>query len=322
LRNETEETIMSSDNQFTAVGPAAFGFFTDATQITYGVNVQGVDAVTSKFGAGVYAESMLHSPGLRKSQDNSRSGVWGVGDHYGVYGASDKLYGGPQPDNTPILSPDEILGTDPNAPNAKGGIGVVGASLNVPGVIGTSDVTDHNNGGLFLNGIIPHTAGVMGLSNTSMGVMGVNVSSVPKNSNPPQQILALLTPGTPQSNAGVFGWSMNGRGGVFGSAEPVVFGPPIPRPPPDQGHAQVRLLPNVVSEARVVPQPPEAGPPPTLPHLGQPGDLIAVTVVNPDGNLGHAELWFCIEAGSIGGAPALWGQVQFSRVIEGVNPNI
>lgn len=107
---------MSSDNQFTALGasgtPTHAGFFTNANNITYGVNVQGLD--TTGQGCGVYAECMKHSPLLRKSRDGSLPGVWGVGDHYGVYGASNKLYG-PGKDNTPLLSPDAVTGIDSNA---------------------------------------------------------------------------------------------------------------------------------------------------------------------------------------------------------------
>ena len=83
---------LSTNGSFKATGPASSAFFTDGDHITFGVNVQGVD-VGTKEGAGVYAESMLQSPGTRKSPANSRSGVWTVGDHYGVYGASDLLYG-------------------------------------------------------------------------------------------------------------------------------------------------------------------------------------------------------------------------------------
>ncbi len=320
--------MTTSNNSFEALGPAEFGFFTHATRITYGVNVQGVDAVTSKFGAGVYAESMLESPGSRKSQANSRAGAWAAGDHYGIYGASDLFYGTLQAptDTTPTLSPDQLSGATPHSPGAKGGVGVVGASLNVPGVIGTSDVKGgivglpgSNDPGLLVDGIVPHTAGVMGLSNPSFGVMGINVMVTAPPPPPPPQILALLSlASTLPPNGGVFGWSVTGRGGVFGSAESLVFDKPIPRPPLDRGTAQVRLLPNLVSVADVGPQQPQPGPIPKLPRVGQPGDLIAVTVENPStGQLSHAQLWFCIEAGSVAGANALWGQVQFLNVIGG-----
>jgi hypothetical protein len=308
---------MSSDNQFTALGasgqPTHAGFFTDANNITYGVNVQGVD--TTHQGCGVYAEAMLHSPGLRKSRDGSRPGVWGVGDHYGVYGASNKLYAN-QIDDTPLLSPDALTGIDPNDPRAKGGIGVAGASLNVPGVIGTSDVRDSTKG-LFVDEIIPHTAGVMGLSNTSIGVMGVNVAVANPNTNAPPQILAMLSPAAPQSNAGIFGWSMSGRGGVFGSAAPVIDG--TPAPPPNQGSAQIRILPAQVSSVHVQPQQPPSNLPPSLPLAGQAGDLMAVIGPSPAGvPPATAELWFCIQSGgSLAEPAALWAKVQFSGVIKG-----
>jgi hypothetical protein len=52
---------------------------------------------------------------------------------------------------------------------------------------------------------------------------------------------------------------------------------------------------------------------------------MAVMKVNPaTGTLSQAELWFCVQTGtgSLSGLRALWGQVQFSQVIEGINPNI
>jgi hypothetical protein len=304
---------MSSDNQFTALGasgsPTHAGFFTHANNITYGVNVQGVD--TTHQGCGVYAEAMLHSPGLRKSRDGSRPGVWGVGDHYGVYGASNKLYTN-QIDDTPLLSPDALTGIDPNDPRAKGAIGVAGASLNVPGVIGTSDVRDSTKG-VFVDEIIPHPAGVMGLSNTSIGVMGVNVAVANPNTNVPPQILTVL----PQSNAGIFGWSMSGRGGVFGSAAPVIDGTPVP--PVNQGSAQIRLLPAQVSSVDVQPQQPPPNLLPSLPMAGQAGDLMAVIGPSFAGlPPATAQLWFCIKSGGTQAQPAaIWAKVQFSEVIQG-----
>jgi hypothetical protein len=308
---------MSSDNQFTALGgpgsPTNAGFFTDANNITYGANVQGVD--TTHQGCGVYAEAMLHSPGLRKSRDGSRPGVWGVGDHYGIYGASNKLYSN-NTDDTPLLSPDALTGIDPNDPKAKGGIGVAGASLNVPGVIGTSDVRDSAKG-LFLDEIIPHSAGVMGLSKTSIGVMGANVAVSNPNANVPPQILTVLRPATPQSNAGVFGWSMNGRGAVFGSAAPVIDGMPVP--PPNQGSAQVRLLPAQVLTIDVQAKQPPSNPLPSLPRAGQVGDLMAVIGPSLAGlPAATAQLWFCIQSGGTQAQPvAVWAKIQFSEIIDG-----
>jgi hypothetical protein len=304
---------MSSDNQFTALGasgsPTNAGFFTDANNITYGVNVQGVD--TTHQGCGVYAEAMLHSPGLRKSQDGSRPGVWGVGDHYGVYGASNMLYTS-QNDDTPRLSPDALAGIDPLDPRAKGGIGVVGASLHVPGVIGTSDIRDSTKG-LFVDEIIPHPAGVMGLSLTSIGVMGVNVAGANPNANVPQQILTVL----PQSNSGIFGWSMSGHGGVFGSAAPVIDGTPVP--PVNQGSAQIRLLPAQVSSVDIKAQQPPPNLRPSLPRAGQAGDLMAVIGPSSAGAPpATVQLWFCIQSGGTAAHPAaLWAKVQFSEVIQG-----
>lgn len=319
---------VSTNGSFKATGPASAAFFTDGDHITFGVNVQGVD-VGTKVGAGVYAESMLQSPGTRLSQNNSRSGVWAVGDHYGVYGASDLLYGVggsshspplPSGDNTPVLSQDQASNTPPDNAKAKGGIGVVGASLNVPGVIGTSDVTNTNfpNGGagFFLNGITDNTAGVMGLSATSTGVMGVNISGSTANQPPSAQIMSFLVPNQIPSNAGIFGWSLQGRGGMFASAQPVGALSSTAEPTPDVGQAQLRLLPNLASHIDINTQTPEVGLIPKLPKDGLPGDLIAVRVEQ-----GFVALYFCVgldpKAGPTGGSSALWGQVQFSQLIPG-----
>jgi hypothetical protein len=316
---------LSTNGSFKATGAASAAFFTDGDHITFGVNVQGVD-VRSKEGAGVYAESMLQSPGTRKSPANSRSGVWAVGDHYGVYGASDLLYGVggsnrspplPSGDNTPVLSQDQASNTPPDNAKAKGGIGVVGASLNVPGVIGTSDITNTNfpnkGAGSFLNGITDNTAGVMGLSATSTGVMGVNIRGASANQPPSVQILSFLVPNQMQSNAGVFGWSLQGRGGVFASAQPMGALPAIANPTPDVGQAQLRLLPNLATHVDMNTQQPEVGLIPRLPGNGLPGDLITVKV---QGGSGHAALYFCV--GVDANDKALWGQVQFTQMIPGV----
>ena len=194
----------------------------------------------------------------------------------------------------------------------------MGASLNVPGVIGTSDITNTNfpnkGVGSFLNGITDNTAGVMGLSATSTGMMGVNISGSSANQPPSVQLLSFLVPNQMQSNAGVFGWSLQGRGGVFASAQPMGALPATAKPSADVGQAQLRLLPNLATHVDMNTQQSEVGLIPRLPSDGLPGDLITVTV---EGGSGHAALYFCIGFDKTTGK-ALWGQVQFTQVIPGV----
>jgi hypothetical protein len=303
---------MSSDNQYTALGasgpPTKFGFYTDANNITFGVNVQGID--TTGVGCGVYAEAIAASPGLRSNQTGSHPGVWAVGDHYGAYGASKDLYtvGPPAIDSTPRLNPE--LRTPPVP--VKGSVGVAGASRHVPGVIGTSDVAEPST--TFLDGpnsLLGNSVGVMGLSTTSFGVVGANIST---NTPVPSQVKFLFNPPVPNSSAGVFGWSLHGRGGVFASATPVVEIPPFP--PTNQGAAQVRLVPDPVSAADTATAPPPRQPLPSLPRMGLAGDLIAVDVTPQQGG-SATQLWFCIRSGFLNGAAATWAQISFGVTIEG-----
>lgn len=361
---------MTSSDQYTAKGSnhghTLAGFFTDSNDITYGVNVQGHDK-SHQEGCGVYAESLTDSPGLRRAQQDSRSGVWGVGDHYGVYGAGGNLYqaGAPPVDTTPPLSPDLQLDLTLNPPPiAAGSIGVVGASVHVPGVVGASGLTgesalgpgntfsrlaDGTVQGVFDEVVSDTSVGVLGLSTKNFGAAGINVDGrifealAPpgpgtQSLDTPAQINAVLTDDFIDSRGGVLGWSMNGRGGVFGSATPVPFVDGAPEAPQNQGLAQVRLLPgSVKSYDHEQGRSPADEPLPMLPATGQAGDLIAV-IVNPvAGEAGAglpaqppAQLWFCINSGPNptlvpnGGTPeipddlaATWAQVSFSRTVRG-----
>lgn len=343
---------MSQSKDFKATGPlsagALGGFFTDGEQVANGVNVQGFDVHTEQ-GCGVYAESLADSPGLRHAQDGSFTGVWGVGDQYGVYGASGNLYEAGPVDNTPVLSPDNA-DFNPGV-NPIGAIGVVGASKDLPGVIGSSGLNTSNTSSRDQTGapqgvvdeIIAGgngagcSLGVLGLSTLNFGVAGVNIDERLFEANPeisaPSQILSVLTDqnmGTvPTAGAGVFGWSMSGRGGVFGSAAPVIGGN---LPATNQGVAQLQLLPGLAGPAadmRHEGGPPAAQPPPALPATGQAGDLIAVvgppTGVNPTPTV---QLWFCITSGplTVDETPiplpqvAMWARVELGQTLSG-DPN-
>jgi hypothetical protein len=331
---------MSSDRQFTALGQinaqTVAGFQTTGTKITYGVNAQGLD-IPTKEGCGVYGESLDPSPDIRRAQANSRSGVWGVGDHYGIYGASGQLYDhATKTDETPTFSPDLNV-TGNTAPRP---IGVVGASADMPGVIGSSGLTAGDTESGDANGIplgwvcqiAANAVGVMGLTNgKTFGAAGLNVNVQDTTILPndaPEQILSVLRGDDPANpldrfglNGGVLGWSINGRGGVFGSALPVV-GAQVPQNALNQAQAQLRLLPAPVMRNPNQKQfdQPTQPPLPSLPLYGQAGDMIAVITDPVDGRPQQAQLWFCIESGSGTGdaqEPATWAEVSFTRTSPG-----
>jgi hypothetical protein len=185
----------------------------------------------------------------------------------------------------------------------------------VPGIIGTSDVQESSTN--FLDGTnspIGNPVGVMGISATSFGLVGMNVSAnISTNAQVPDAIQGLFNP---LISAGVFGWRMDGRGGVFASATPVVesVGPPFP--PTNQGTAQVRLVPVPVSSAgKVADSAPPSQPNPSLPQMGLAGDLIAVDVAPTEGG-SATQLWFCIKSALDGGS-ATWAKIAFGASIVG-----
>ena len=222
----------------------------------------------------------MQSPGFRSSQSGSRPGVWGVGDHYGVYGASNKLYDD-LVDNTPNVSIDAAKGYQPNDSLATGAIGCSsGASLNSAGALGVSDLVNdashlpkesHFVGvNMLVQELAARPAGVTGISGSVAGVMGINVSGTGPVASISQQLARQLSAEPPStsvsvSNTGVLGWSAAGRGGVFGSAQPLMDG--VRSPENDQGSAQIRLLPLPVSLFRAEVGQAEVGPTPSLPRL-------------------------------------------------------
>lgn len=202
---------MSSDNQFTALGPAAIGFQTDAASIAQGVNVQGNSV-------GVYAESLAQSPGTRNSPGGT--GVFGTGDGFGVYAASGDLV------QSVAGDPSQL----PNFLDATNSIALVGAGLSTPGVIGISD-----NARPPLASEIPlDPFGVVGISLNSPGVVGISDSAHPL-SLPTQDAAGVV--GISQNSPGVRGYSSGAQGGVFASENvaPINLVPAINTALPVQG---------------------------------------------------------------------------------------
>jgi hypothetical protein len=140
---------MSSDDQFTALGPAGQGFFTDGANINEGVNVQG------KF-VGVYGECLKVS---NNRQGKEGTGVYGTGYQYGVYGISGNIR----------------VEDAPGFGEEQDAIGVVGASLKSPGVVGVSDGIIASSTVLLNPDPTTEPTGVVGISRTKTGVFGLSL---------------------------------------------------------------------------------------------------------------------------------------------------
>jgi hypothetical protein len=256
---------MAADTQFTALGESSgteVGFQTSSTDIRQGVNVQGNRC-------GVYGESLQNSPpGGRPAKD--RTGVYGTGDLYGVYGISNAFANDNQGDNTPGFA-------DGN------GIGVVGASQDVPGIVGASDIFPSDAATTPIRQLAHSPIGVLGISRKGAGVAGF--SSEGRLSLPPEvRNLAATLHG-----AGVFGLGQSSRGGVFASGQ--------------QNVAQLQLVPK-----ETPPDPTGALPP--LPGDGQPGDLLAL---HDPSQKPPTSLWFCVQAGP----GAFWSPIQLGSPVLG-----
>lgn len=188
---------MSSDNQFTALGPASQGFFTDGANIDDGVNVQGRRC-------GVYAESISQDGNRTPPQE--RTGVCGIGDHYGLYGKADTnagVYGQSTGDGDGIFGEAERVAST----------GVVGMN---------TTVKPRPNRGL--------ASGITGASynEQGIGVLGVSVNT---KLHPPDQAPRRFTSltqadgngvgvlGASGTRPGVYGLSDSGPGGEFESRQ-------------------------------------------------------------------------------------------------------
>lgn len=125
---------MSSDSQFTALGPAAIGFQTDGSNITRGADVAGTEMGVhghSDGGPGVLGDSFSNHPGVRGASGTGR-GVEGVSNTgIGVFGTSDRG------DGVQGISPQQgnsgVAGIHTGA-----GHGAYGQSVQGDGVFGTT----------------------------------------------------------------------------------------------------------------------------------------------------------------------------------------
>ena len=281
---------MPTNDHYTAVGPGQNGYWTDSSDLNYGVNVQGNTA-------GVYGEALADSPGTRASPNST--GICGWGDSIGVLGFG-KPAGG-LGDTGPVsidTRPIGVMGlaappvAAPSSPIVQV-VGVRGDCSGAPqgtGVHGTSQV-----------GI-----GVWGGSADNFGVFGQ--AQDPNSANDPYS-------GTFNGTAGVFGIGDN-YGGVFQPTKPT-----LPKDTQSEDFsvqfANVQLTPvglpeNIKKSSATAHVPPKTAPkPPDLPRQGQPGDIL---VVNQNGVKG-AQVWICLEPAPQGrSAGAVWARVNFDFI--------
>jgi hypothetical protein len=99
-----------------------------------------------------------------------------------------------------------------------------------------------------------------------------------------------------------------GRGGIFESLPSLALR--------GQFAAQVQLVPLTVRTSESKDFPPVKTPLPSLPTLGQVGDLISV-VATAIGAAPTPSLWFCIQSGKGPGDPAHWAEILFGRAVTG-----
>lgn len=170
---------MSSDNQWTALGPAVIGFQTDSSSINGGAYIAGtqygailIGQTTTSSAPGFGAQIRAMNPDQNMTHMPINSGVLGFGEPFGVLGMSGKearAIGGK-------LSEAEI-------PFASVDYGVVGVAFSGPGVLGVADSSSKAPKVLVNDYVGPSatsssaSTGVLGASQSGPGVTGVSLSN-------------------------------------------------------------------------------------------------------------------------------------------------
>jgi len=235
---------MSSDNQFTALGPAIIGFQTNSASIDRGAEIHGRDVGVaghcdngpgvsgeSRNFIGVFGQSINHV-GVRGASttragvegiSSAVQGVFGMGTpgvlgsgvkngttgHNGIMGIVEGndgagVFGGHRNPTTAPAPPP--LDVTSFDPADSPGAGVFGVSNDDGnGVVGRSRF-GHGVAGSSRGGVDFTSHGVFGASAQTAGVVGI--------SGPVPDINATIPPG----HSGVYGFCAQGRG-VFGSSE-------------------------------------------------------------------------------------------------------
>jgi hypothetical protein len=222
---------MSSDNQFTALGPAAVGFQTTSTNINEGAVIAGNSV-------GIVGSCSKGNGVVGQSASENDSGVWGnnTGGGYGVGGSTNGGLAGPGGPKGIVAG---VWGS-----NSGQGAGVRGTNSNGDGVFGEGKLGVHGQsssavdsgvlgensaGGIGISGLTlggqSQSAGVLGYSYNAGGVaVGVHgVSSL--NEQNQQQGDGVLGVGkngvhgisSSANDSGVWGENNNGGFGVGGS---------------------------------------------------------------------------------------------------------
>ena len=188
-----QEKTMSSDNQFTALGPAAVGFQTNGANITIGADISGSqEGVRGRCDAGV---GVSGAGGI---------GVKGEGDRIGVFGVGTKS-------GTELTTGTGVQGESLDSNGVRGSSnlndGVAGASgaIDKSGVFGFNSITEGEAFGVSGLCNSPQGAGVSGRNNSSGdAVIGVSSKGVGVR-------------GRSDGNDGVVGTSnIAGKSGIFG----------------------------------------------------------------------------------------------------------
>ena len=192
---------MAHENEFTALGPSdthsgfpRAGFSTSASDMVYGANVVGQRC-------GVYGES-VSSVGSNRESNVPGVGVHGRGENFGVVGDGPGIaavYGHGN------RSQAGVLGSA-----MRGGIGVVGASMQSLNPTDFTRIPDPGNG---------DGTGVFGTSGTGTGVRGSSVQGVGVSGESQEETgvhgqssAGVGVLGDSEDNAGVHGRSSNGVG--------------------------------------------------------------------------------------------------------------
>jgi hypothetical protein len=339
---------MSSDNQWTALGPAAIGFQTDSTSITAGAFISGTECGATLVGQatsssapvfGAQARALIPDVNIDNAHIPQAPGLLAFGEGCGVMAMSGLVIrrNGGQVDAANIPSFADY--------------GVVGVAANGPGVLGVGDqssqapeVLDTFLGPLFdrastgVMGASGSGPGVTGISDTQPGVLGVSdgigVAGISPIARWPigfgnERGIAVLGA---SSDLGVVGLSfanfvdtykqlnmanetkgvgvlgISDSAGVMGIGYNDRGGVFQSLPTENQLTAQARLVPHLV---------PRSWSPAELPTAGKIGDLLAIETALPvpkgDVPKTSCSLYLCTQ-GSTAISNAKWSEVMLNPV--------
>jgi hypothetical protein len=312
--------MASEDSSFNASGPTivAFETITGPADRSFGVSVSG--SVCGVYGQGTEGDNQ------NDQITPQGTGVLGVGDTHGVYGATGFV-------DIATEAPD--FGAGP-------GMGVIGINQTAdlgqgtPAILGLNDVLkadfDAGYSGAAVSDASKKPVAVEGLSRTGHGVCGLTLNltvdrteDLPNNPNvnevldgnlgvdPSTQLPDRTDPagviGIAMTGPGLRGVSLTDRGAIFQSATIAAANEDDPLAQQSPPVGQIRLVPHTVALGNVSP-----GATPALPKHGKMGDLLALA--SPDGNFQtRANLYFCFGYDSNGSA--FWGQLAFASTVIG-----